>query len=76
MTLRLEDDWLWDFWTARDGDVFHLFFLRAPRSLRDPELRHHRAVIGHAVSSDLRRWEVLPDALGRGRVGSFDDGAT
>jgi beta-fructofuranosidase len=76
MSLRLENDWLWDFWVARDGDAFHLFHLHAPRGLRDADLRHHSAVVGHAVSSDLRTWELLPDALGRGRVGSFDDRAT
>jgi beta-fructofuranosidase len=76
MPLRLDDSWVWDFWTARDGDDFHLFYLRAPRSLLDPELRHHRAVIGHAVSQDMHTWTVLPDALGCGAPGSFDDRAT
>ena len=48
------DHWLWDFWFARDGDDVHVFYLQAPRSLGDPELRHHNATIGHAVSRDLR----------------------
>ena len=76
MTLRLADHWLWDFWFAVDGDDVHVFYLQAPRSLGDPELRHHHATIGHAVSRDLRRWEVLPDALGTGAAGAFDDLAT
>ena len=76
MTLRLADHWLWDFWFAVDGDDVHVFYLQAPRSLGDPELRHHHATIGHAVSRDLRRWEVLPDALGPGPAGEFDDLAT
>jgi beta-fructofuranosidase len=75
MALGLGDHWLWDFWTARAGDVFHLFFLRAPRSLRDPDLRHRHAVVGHAVSRDLRRWTVLGEAFGPGPAGSFDDRA-
>ena len=76
MTLRLADHWLWDFWFAVDGEDVHVFYLQAPRSLGDPELRHHHATIGHAVSRDLRRWEVLPDALGTGAPGAFDDLAT
>ena len=76
MTLRLADHWLWDFWFAVDGEDVHVFYLQAPRSLGDPELRHHNATIGHAVSRDLRRWEVLPDALGTGAPGAFDDLAT
>jgi beta-fructofuranosidase len=74
--LRLPDHWLWDFWFARDGDDVHVFYLQAPRSLGDPELRHHHATIGHAVSRDLRGWDVLPDALGPGPPGAFDDLAT
>jgi beta-fructofuranosidase len=76
MTLRLESHWMWDFWFARDGDDVHVFYLQAPRSLGDPDLRHRNATIGHAVSTDLRRWRVLPDALGSGPAGDFDDMAT
>jgi beta-fructofuranosidase len=76
VALRLPDHWLWDFWFAVDGDDVHVFYLQAPRSLGDPELRHHHATIGHAVSRDLRHWEVLPDALGPGPAGAFDDLAT
>ena len=76
MALRLADHWLWDFWTATEGDVLHLFFLQAPRSLGDPELRHRNATVGHATSRDLRTWTRLPDALDRGEPGSFDDRAT
>ena len=76
MALRLPDRWLWDFWFAVDGDEVHVFFLQAPRALGDPELRHRRATIGHAVSRDLREWRLLPDALGPGAAGSFDEVAT
>lgn len=61
--LRLEDKWLWDFWFAQDGPDTHVFYLQAERSLKDERLRHWNVSIGHAVSTDLRRWEVLPDAL-------------
>ena len=54
--LRLPDDWVWDSWTADDGETFHLYFLKAPRALEDPSRRHARAVIGHATSTDLVEW--------------------
>ena len=73
MTLHLEDRWIWDFWLAVDGSDHHVFYLQAPRALGDPELRHRNATIGHAVSRDLRSWEVLPDALGAGPPGAWDD---
>ncbi len=71
--LTLPDAWAWDFWTADDGQRHHLFYLNAPRSLGDPELRHRSAGVGHAVSSDLRSWELLPDALRAGAPGGPDD---
>jgi len=70
---RLPDKWIWDFWLVRDGDAFHVFYLQAPRSLGAPDLRHRAATIGHAVSSDLREWTSLPDALRAGPSGAFDD---
>ena len=76
MTLRLPGHWLWDFWFAQDGADVHVFYLQAPRALGDPALRHRNATIGHAVSRDLRSWRVLPDALGPGEPGEFDDLAT
>ena len=69
--LRLVDHWVWDSWVADDGDDYHLFFLKAP-ALGDPAQRHTRATVGHAVSTDLTDWQVLPDALGP-VTGSWDD---
>lgn len=63
MALRLHNKWLWDFWLARNGPDRHLFYLQAPRALEEEKLRHWNVSIGHAVSQDLRHWEVLPDAL-------------
>lgn len=76
MTLVLPDHWLWDFWLAADGDDVHVFFLHAPRSLGDPEIRHHRARIGHAVSRDLTTWTLQPPPFDAGEPGDFDDLAT
>ena len=63
MTLKLSTHWVWDFWFARDGADYHLFYLKAPRALGDPELRHWNVCIGHSVSQDLIDWHTLPDAI-------------
>jgi beta-fructofuranosidase len=74
--LRLDDKWIWDFWLVHDGSHHHVFYLQAPRSLGDPDLRHRHATVGHAVSEDLVSWTVLPDAFGPGAPGAWDDGAS
>ena len=51
----------------------HVFFLHAPRDLGHPDLRHHHAQIGHAVSQDLRSWEVLPTAVVQAFAGEVFD---
>lgn len=73
--LRLPEDWVWDSWIADDGEVYHLYFLKAPRALVDPSRRHARAVVGHATSTDLTNWRIEPDALGPDPAG-WDDLAT
>ncbi len=74
--LTLPDSWVWDFWTADDGEQYHLFFLYASRALHDPEARHHRASVGHAVSHDLVTWRRVADALVRSDAPAYDDLAT
>jgi beta-fructofuranosidase len=75
--LRLEDHWVWDSWHVQDdAGLRHVFFLRASRALLDPERRHHRATIGHAVSTDLRTWRLVADALVPADAPSWDDLAT
>jgi beta-fructofuranosidase len=61
--LSLPDEWIWDSWIAAEGSCYHLFFLKAPRSLVDPGRRHTHATIGHATSSDLCDWQYHGDAL-------------
>ncbi len=70
------DAWVWDFWFADDGARYHLFFLYASRALHDPDARHLRASIGHAVSEDLITWERVADALVRSDPPAPDDVAT
>jgi beta-fructofuranosidase len=73
VVLRLSDKWIWDFWIADTGAEFHLFYLQAPKALGEQSLRHQNASVGHAISTDLRSWQVLPDALGPGPTGAWDD---
>lgn len=76
MSLRFEDRWTWDFWFAEDAGEVHLFYLYAPKSLGDPELRHQNARIGHAVSADLVTWTDLGPALPEAPAGAADDRAS
>ena len=72
----LPGSWVWDYWFADDGKQYHLFFLYASRALHDPDARHYRASIGHAVSTDLVEWTQVADALVRSDAPAFDDLAT
>ena len=77
MTYQPPGHWMWDFWFAQNGLDYHLFYLKAPRALGDPELRHWNVRIGHAVSRDLVRWQDLPDAIGPStKIGAWDDYTT
>ncbi|WP_127473255.1 glycoside hydrolase family 68 protein [Microbacterium sulfonylureivorans] len=76
MAFSLDNHWVWDFWVADPGDSFHLFYLHAPKSLGDPELRHRNARIGHATSTDLIEWTDHGEVLAPGPAGSFDATAT
>ena len=57
MTIALEHDWIWDSWYVHDGELWHGYFLKAPKSLINPELRHFNVSQGHATSTDLKTWE-------------------
>ncbi len=75
--LSISGFWVWDFWHVHDGTQHHLFFLKAPCTPEDPDLRHFNQTIGHATSPDLRTWALLPDAFGPSPVeGAWDDGTT
>ena len=76
MGLRLPDRWVWDSWYVRDGDTFHAFYLCASKGLGDPNRRHRYTSVGHAISKDLRNWEVLPDALSPSDSPAFDSWTT
>jgi beta-fructofuranosidase len=72
----LPDAWTWDMWFADDGTTYHAFYLKASRALRDPERRHFFATVGHAVSTDLRTWREVADALIASDEPAFDDFTT
>jgi len=74
--LKLTDSWIWDSWFVFDGDNHHVFFLKAPRNLGDPNLRHRNPTIGHAISNDLLNWKVLPDAINPSTEPAFDSWTT
>jgi beta-fructofuranosidase len=74
--LRLADGWTWDFWLADDGRHYHVYFLKAPRDIGDPELRHRNVTIGHGISTDLVQWTIAADALAPAPSPAFDDIAT
>jgi len=70
--LRLDDQWIWDSWVADDGELYHLYFLQAPRSLGDPARRHVNATVGHATSRDVVSWDYHGQCLSTSEAG-FDD---
>jgi len=76
LALALDTDWIWDSWYVREGGRWHVFFLKAPKSLGDPELRHWHVSQGHAVSDDLATWEHLGTCLAPADGPAWDDHAT
>lgn len=74
--LKLSDSWIWDSWYVFDGERHHAFYLRASRALGHPGRRHRHPYIGHAVSTDLVNWEVLPDAIAISESPAWDSWTT
>ena len=76
MVLSLQDKWIWDFWLARDGEDWHIYFLQADKTLPDPEMRHRNVTQGHAVSRDLVNWTHLGTCLKPAEGPAWDDWTT
>lgn len=76
MALALKDKWIWDFWLARDGADWHIYFLQADKSLGDPELRHRNVTQGHATSRDLVNWTHLGTCFSPAAGPAWDDWTT
>ena len=76
MTIVLKDEWVWDSWYTHDGEKWHGYFLKAPKSIGDPELRHWNVSQGHAVSDDLVTWKHLGTCFEPSKSESWDDYTT
>ncbi len=77
MVIALDKKWIWDSWYAKDGDLYHGFFLQADTSLGDPDLRHLNVTQGHATSKDLVTWTHLGTMFTPQRNGpAWDDSTT
>lgn len=76
MAFALKDKWLWDSWYAREGDVWHGFFLQADKSIGDPEQRHWNVSYHHATSSDLTNWHSLGTCFQPAAAPAWDDFTT
>jgi len=64
---------MWDFWLVKKKGFYHIYYLQAPRSIKNPDDRHSVASVGHAVSKDLEIWKEDGTVLEAGREGSWDD---
>ena len=76
MVIAIEDKFIWDSWYVRDGDLWHGYFLQAPRSIGDPDLRHWNVSYGHATSHDLVNWEHLGTTFAPSAGPAWDDCTT
>jgi beta-fructofuranosidase len=76
LALALKDKWIWDFWTYRDGDDYHIYFLQADNTLDHPDMRHRNVTQGHAVSKDLINWTHLGTTFKPADPVAWDDWTT
>jgi beta-fructofuranosidase len=76
MVIALPDKWIWDSWYARDGDLWHGYFLQADKTLGDPDLRHFNVTQAHATSRDLRAWTHLGTCFAPAAGPAWDDYTT
>lgn len=77
MPHRPIDHLMWDFWFAPPvpGQAVHVFYLRVPATIADPEDRHWQAEVGHATSRDLVTWEDRGIVLSPAPGPAWDDKA-
>jgi beta-fructofuranosidase len=76
VTLALTDQWIWDFWLYRDGADWHIYFLKADKSLGNPELRHRNVTQGHAIGRDLVDWTYKGTGFAPAPAPAWDDWTT
>jgi beta-fructofuranosidase len=74
-----QNKYFWDFWMVWDGEQrLHLFYLQASQldCRFNPELRHDRATVGHAVLTPWGWQELTPDRpilQSSDQTGDWDD---
>lgn len=73
--IELSEYWVWDSWYAWHEGTLHAYYLKAPKSLGDPDRRHHHARVGHSTSTDGVTWSHHQDALNPSDAIAFDDQA-
>lgn len=73
MVIAIKDKFIWDSWYVHDGDLWHGYFLQAPRSIGDPDLRHWNVTYGHATSRDLTNWTHLGTTFAPTEGPAWDD---
>jgi len=73
MGFSLPDMWVWDAWYYTHGDLTHMFFLKAPKSVGDPDQRHFYASVGHATSTDFVTWDYHGTAIAPSEGPAWDD---
>lgn len=77
MVFATKEMWHWDSWYVADGELWHGYFLQAPKSLIDPDARHLNATQRHATSRDLIHWTDLGTTFEPQRNGAaWDDSTT
>ncbi len=75
--LELKDQWIWDFWVTKDSsNIWHCYFLKADKSLGDPNKRHFNVSQGHATSTNLKDWTHLGTTWKPATSEAFDDYTT
>ncbi|GAB5389090.1 MAG: hypothetical protein Alpg2KO_20580 [Alphaproteobacteria bacterium] len=71
--LKLDYHWVWDCWLLHDGTRWHCWYLKAPKSIGDPALRHWNVSHGHALSDDLIEWTDHETAFTPSHGPAWDD---
>lgn len=61
------------FLVGKKKDIYHIYYLQAPKSIQNPDDRHAVASVGHAVSKDLKIWKEDKIVIEAGPEGSWDD---
>lgn len=76
MVLKLDEEWIWDSWYVHDGKRWHSYFLKADKSIGDPNQRHWHVSHGHATSENLIDWDYHGTCFAPSAGPAWDDCTT